>query len=89
MSMLKVHSTPTEAYRCKARYLTKVLGYKRLDSAHCFQPPDIDGEPQPILVLTRPGRFGGVMRAGKGGGEVKAKRIMPHGKGVGGTVASY
>ena len=71
-SGMKAHGSPEEAFRCKARYLKKVLGYKQIGGRE-FAPPDGG----PVMVLTKKSRFGGVIRAGKGGDTGKPTRYMP------------
>lgn len=70
----KVHALPEEAFACHANYLVKILGYRRIGNRE-FEPPDGG----PIRVLTRKSRFGGRLRAGKGGeGAAGAgKTVMP------------
>jgi len=82
------HNSSTEAFKCRTRYLIKVLGYTKEGptgplGAREFCPPDGG----PILVLTKKSRFGGVLRRGKGG-EQGASRVMPY-KGLGGMISSY
>jgi hypothetical protein len=61
----KIHHSHEEAFRCMARYLTKELGYIRLGSRDFYK------EGEPVLILTKKIRFGGLMRLGK------EKRLMP------------
>lgn len=81
----KVHSSPQEAFACHARHLIS-QGYVKIGSKEFSKP----GEP--VRVLTRPGKFGGVMRAGKTGETGKAAgsntRVVPKsvGKGVKGGI---
>jgi len=81
-STRKAHNSPTEAFKCRARWLVKVEGYTRIGSRE-FSPPDGG----PVLVLTKKIRFGGALRKGKGG-EYGAGRVMPD-KHPGGLIASY
>jgi hypothetical protein len=54
------HSSPSEAFKCHAKYLIKI-GYTQLSSRE-FRPPDGG----PIRILTKQSRFGAKMRPGKG-----------------------
>lgn len=62
----KAHMSGKEAFRCKARSLLS-QGYAQLDS-RAFSPPDGVG---PIVVLSRPSKYGCRLRPGKEG------RYMP------------
>jgi len=84
----KAHNSTKEAFKCRARYLVKVLGYTKVGptgplGAREFCPPDGG----PILVLTKKCRFGGELRRGKGS-EQGASRVMPR-RGLGGMISSY
>jgi hypothetical protein len=68
----KLHVSPQDAFACYSHYLTGVAGYERVGSKE-FRPPGGG----PILVLTRPGRYGGAMRKGKPGTGTSATRYMP------------
>lgn len=63
----KCHSSHTEAYRCMARYLVKVLKYTALRN-HSFAPPDGG----PVRILTKRSRYGGLLIFGK-----EHTRFMP------------
>ena len=71
----RVHSSSSEAFRCYARYLVRVLGYQRIGPRE-YRPPDGG----PVLVLTKKCRFGGRLRPGKSGekGKYRGDRVMPH-----------
>lgn len=72
---MKMHSTPQEAFACYASYLVS-QGYERLSSRE-FRPPGGG----PIEVLTKPCRYGGRLRKGKGGDKGTAtSRYMPDSK---------
>lgn len=73
---MMAHQTPMESFKCHANYLLKT-GYVRLSSRE-FQKK----EGGPILILTKPSRFGSRMRPGKG------TRSMPSNR-TGGTISSY
>ena len=66
----KVHTTREEAFRCKAKHLTR-LGYTQVGSQE-FSPPDGG----PVLALTKKSRFGDRARRGK------ENRYMPDRGGV-------
>jgi len=68
----RLHVSPRDAFRCYSRYLIEIAGFERVGSKE-FRPPG-GGE---ILVLTRPGRYGGKMRKGKPGTGTSATRFMP------------
>ena len=68
----KSHTDRVQAFKCYARYLTRVKGYTKVGSRE-FKPSDGG----PILVLTKKIRFGGELMRGKSGGETKSKRKMP------------
>ncbi len=72
---LKAHNSPSEAFNCYGRYLTK-LGYIKLSSREYKEP---DG---PIHVLTKKSRFGGHLRPGK------SNRNQPAGRRLGGICIS-
>ena len=69
---VKVHSSTEEAFKCYAKYLIEVLGYTRVGKREFAAP---DGGP--IRVLTKPSKFGGAMRKGKGGEGQTGRRVMP------------
>ena len=69
----KCHSSHEDAFRCMAKYLTSVLGYKRLNGRD-FEPPDGG----PIRTLTKKMRFGGLLVFGK-----EHSRFMPERRNVG------
>jgi hypothetical protein len=77
------HETPQEAFQCRRAYLI-ACGYTPVGS-RAFQPPPDKGTE--ILILTKPSRFGGKMRGGKG------KRYLPNANRTsgrrGGNVVSY
>jgi hypothetical protein len=61
----KTHGDGKDARNCYKKYLIRVLGYKQGDKANEMIPPDPE---QPVLVLTRESRFGGMrLRSGKAG----------------------
>jgi len=62
------HGTPEEAFRCRRAHLIS-QGYIPIGSRALQPPPHIGGL---VLVLTKPSRFGGKMRGGKG------SRYMPN-----------
>lgn len=66
---LKVHGDHEEAIGCYSRYLVRQLGHRRLDR-RTFAPADGG----PVVVLTKPCRYGARMRRGKEG-----NRVMPKG----------
>lgn len=68
----KAHTSPSEAFNCMARYLVRVLGYKRIGGRE-FDPQDGGS----IRVLTKRSRYGGKMRLGKEG------RFMPEDRDAG------
>ena len=84
----KCHSSPQEAFECHARWLKK-QGYVQIGKKEFAAPNN-----GPVRVLTRPGKFGAVMRRGKvgeGGQSGSTTRIEPQsvGKGVkSGTIIS-
>lgn len=57
----KVHSSPQAAFSCHKNYLLG-LGYTLIDS-RAFSPPDGGA----VRILTKPSRFGAVLRNGKEG----------------------
>jgi len=77
------HGQPEEAFRCRKAYLV-ALGYTPVGSRALRAPDHLGGE---VLVLTKPCRFGGRMRGGKG------SRYMPNASRTigrrGGNVVSY
>jgi len=81
--VIKVHHTSAEAFRCRARWLVKVQGWEQIGSREFRK----DGEP--VLVLSKKCRFGGVLRSGKTGGEgTSMGRVMPSDR-PGGIIAVY
>lgn len=82
-SQSRAHGSPQEAFRCRSQYL-EAQGYTKLSSRTFQPPPHIGGG---VLVLTKPSRFGGKMRGGKG------SRYMPNATRStgrrGGNVVSY
>lgn len=66
---MKLHETPHEAFKCHVKYLLK-QGYKQIGAKE-FQLGD-----GPVLVLNRPGKYGGVFRKGKTG-EAGKNRCTP------------
>lgn len=84
-NLYKAHVSPSQAFNCRARYLTHVLGYERIGQRE-FSPPDGG----PVLVLSKKIRFGGKLRKGKGArGDGSASRVMPDRPHVGGLIAGY
>jgi len=77
------HGTPEEAFRCRSGWLVS-QGYTKIGSRAFQPPPHIGGG---VLVLTKPCRFGGRMRGGKG------SRYMPNAPRTigrrGGNVVAY
>lgn len=72
--MQKLHDSPQQAFKCYKNYLIK-QGYVQVGSKE-FQK---DGGP--VLVLTRPGKYGGVFRKGKSGDSSGSKnRVTPKNK---------
>lgn len=67
----KVHNTPNEAFRCHCKWL-RALGFKQIGSRE-FEDPHSGA----VRVLTKPSRFGGVLRMGKGEGKQTAARCVP------------
>jgi hypothetical protein len=65
---VKVHATPQEAFACHARYLIS-QGYTRLGQREFHK------EGEPIRVLTKKSRFGGILRGGKKGDSGTGKRL--------------
>jgi CTP:molybdopterin cytidylyltransferase MocA len=59
---VRTHSSPEQAHACMQRSLVQ-QGYQKIDNCQ-FRPPDGG----PVLVLTRPGKYGGMLRSGKEGG---------------------
>lgn len=57
----KIHSSPQEAFNCHKNYLL-AQGYTQIDS-RAFSPPDGG----PVRILTKPSRFGAMLRNGKEG----------------------
>lgn len=68
----KCHTSHSQAYKCYVKYLIKVLGYRRSDSARTFLPPV--GSDEYARVLTKQSRFGGRLRLGKEGTRFQAQR---------------
>jgi hypothetical protein len=69
---IKAHSSRLEAYKCYVRYLTKILGYTRIEGkSREFSPPGGKG---PVRFLPKKSKFGGLLRRGKEG-----TRSMPEG----------
>ena len=73
----KVHSSPQEAFECHAAWLLE-QGYQRV-SRREFKTPE-----GPILVLSKPRKFGAPMRLGKtieggsSGSRVVPKKVGKH-----------
>src|SRR3990170_1147990 len=65
--MVKCHDSHESAFRCYARYLTKIMGFKQLGPRE-FQDP----ESGYVRVLTKKIRFGSHLRWGK-----EHERFMP------------
>jgi hypothetical protein len=80
---MKVHSSSEEAFRCRARYLTKVKGYTRVGNRE-FAPPDGG----PIEVLAKKSHFGGQLRKGKSAEASSGITVMPK-RHMSGLVARY
>jgi len=83
----KAHGSSSEAFRCRARWLTQVLGYTQIGSRE-FRPPEgvDDGY---VTVLAKKSRFGGVLRRGKGSaGADGIARVMPYDR-LGGSIARF
>lgn len=57
----KLHESREAAFRCYARYLVKIKGWKQVGPREFKEPGG------PINVLTKKSRFGGVARKGKMG----------------------
>lgn len=79
---IKCHSSPEEAFKCMAKHLVRDLGYTQIGPRE-FSPADHG----PVRVLTKKSRFGGVLKAGKGGETGTSKRVMPK-QHTGGMIAS-
>src|SRR5689334_11732959 len=75
------HSSPEEAFKCHRAHLLG-QGYTQLDGRALRPPVGPDGELGEVVILTKPSRFGGMLRGGKG------SRSMPNGK-HGGNIVSY
>ena len=69
----KAHSSHEDVFKCMARYLVRVLGYKRMGSRD-FAPPDGG----PIRILTKKIRYGGLLVYGK-----EQARFMPEKRNAG------
>lgn len=65
----KTHSDNFEAFRCYARFLTKVKGYTQIGGRE-FAPPG-DG---PVEVLVKKMRYGTRLRQGKESRHMAARR---------------
>lgn len=63
----KAHSSRDDAFRCMTRYLTTVLGYRKV-GARELAPPDGG----PIRILPKKSKYGGLLVRGKLG-----ERYMP------------
>lgn len=68
--LIKCHTGRAAAFSCMRRYM-KTQGWRQVGSKE-FAPPNGG----PIRVLTRPGRYGARLRAGKGSKEA-GSRYMP------------
>ena len=78
-NFLKIHGSPEEAFKCKARDLVANEGYTQIGPRE-FSPKDGG----PILVLTKKSKFGGILRRGKRGTETgSTNRVMPKKRGGG------
>lgn len=78
---IKTHSSPQEAFACKRRSLL-ADGWTQIGAKE-FSPPEgvNDGC---VMVLTRPGKFGGELRKGKTGEKGTGKgRVMPNSRRAG------
>lgn len=70
---LKFHGDHEEAMACYSRYLVRQLGCRRLDRRTFAQPDN-----GPVIVLTKPCRYGSKMRRGKEGNRVMPKSGRKH-----------
>lgn len=81
---LKAHPTTEDAHKCYCRYLISI-GYERLGAREFTKGPD-----EPILLLNKKSKFGGILRSGKsagkggasGGGGGSKKRFNAKGHGL-------
>jgi hypothetical protein len=78
----KLHPSPEDAFRCRQRYLIKE-GYRQLGPRD-FQDPNT-GE---VLVLTKPSRYGAMLRNGKEGTRNMSNVKIRGGGRRGGNIAS-
>lgn len=78
----KLHPSPEDAFRCRQRHLV-AIGYKQLGPRD-FQDPET-GE---VLVLTKPSRFGSMLRNGKEGTRNMSNTKIRGGGRRGGNIAS-
>jgi hypothetical protein len=81
-SQCRAHASPEEAFRCRTSWLV-ATGYTRVGS-RAFAPPDGG----PVLVLTKPCRFGNRLRGGKGSRWMSNVKIRGGGL-RSGTVSTY
>jgi len=77
----KVHANHKEAFKCYAKYLVEIEGYKQIGNREFLDP---NGG---IRVLTKKSRFGGELRSGKRGDAGTSKRGVPR-KQLGGIIIS-
>lgn len=73
---IRTHSSPQEAFRCKRASLL-AEGWEQIGAKEFSPPPGVNGGF--VMVLTRPGKFGGELRKGKTGEKGAGKaRVMPN-----------
>lgn len=69
--MRKVHSSSKEAFKCYSAWMV-AQGYTRLTNQEYYKPG------HPIVMLNKQGKFGAVLRIGKGmEGSSKGNRFVP------------
>ena len=73
----KAHVSHSDAFKCHARYLVRVLGFTRLGAREFVNP-----ENGYVRVLTKQSRFGGLMVSGKEGRHMPEKRRRGGNRGV-------
>lgn len=66
----KAHGSHSEAFRCMAHYLVKILGYTRIGSREFINPND-----GYVNVLTKKSRYGILLRRGKSAEGMSSKRF--------------
>lgn len=76
--VVKAHRSHSEAFKCYARYLVKILEYEQVEARVFRPPPGVNGGY--LRVLTKKSRFGERFRPGKEG------RFMPDFEGGGAII---